>query len=151
MNIMPDTEVGGMDFTGETRTGQFTSSGSGKTTQYGQGGFGEKTRKDVAFDFVKSKMHPVARFALDLLSASKGRPVHVTDEIAQMMLPMMAQDIMEAMKEDPSLAAAMVPLSSMGFGTSTYGRTKEFNAPVFTDSIEEYLNLEPLSLAGTIR
>ncbi len=150
-NLMPDTEVGGMDFTGETRTGQFTSSSSGKTTQYGAGGPFEKTRGDVAFDFAKSKMHPAARFALDLLSASKGRPVHVTDEIAQMMLPMMAQDIMEAMKEDPSLAAAMVPLSSMGFGTSTYGRTKEFNAPVFTDSIEEYLNLEPRSLAGTIR
>jgi len=130
-------------------TGEFTSSTTGKTTKMGEG-FKPRTRMSTAEEFAASKLHPSAKLAYDLLNASQTRPVHVGDRAVQMVLPMMAQDIMEAMKEDPDLATMMAPLSSIGMGTSTYGKGS-YNAPVFTDSIEEYLNLDKRSLAGTVR
>ena len=69
-----------------------------------------------------------------------------------MALPIMAQDIMDAMKEDPSLEKLIGTSlgSSAGLGVNTYGKGERFGDPVFTDSIEQYLGMQPESLRGTI-
>jgi len=130
-------------------TGHFTSSATGKSQEYGKG-FRPKDRISVFEDFAASKLHPTYKLAYDLMRASSDRPVHVGDRIVQMTLPIMAQDIMDAAKTDPELAAILGPLSSVGMGTSTYGRGDRMSDPVFTDSIEQALGQQPGSLRGTI-
>lgn len=131
-------------------TGKYTSSVTGKTSKYGEG-FKGRTRADVAEDFASSKLHPTLKLAYDLLKANKERPVHLGDRAVQMALPMMAQDIAEVMKGNPDLAIGMAPLSSVGFGTSTYGGKDSMSNPVFTDSIEKFLGAKPKSLRGTVK
>ena len=130
-------------------TGKFTSSNTGETSTMGEG-FKPRTRKSTAEEFLASKLHPSAKLAYDLLSASQSSPVHLTDRAVQMALPMMAQDLLEVMKADPELAGLIGPLSSVGFGTSNYGRGDEFGAPVFTDTIEDFMDLPRRSISGTV-
>jgi hypothetical protein len=130
-------------------TGRFTSSSSGKPKEYGKGAF-PIDRIGVAEDFAASKLHPTYRLAYDIFRASNERPVHLGDRAIQMALPIMAQDIVDVAKSDPEFAAILGPISSVGMGTSTYGKGDRVSDPVFTDSIEKYLGKKPGSLRGTV-
>lgn len=132
-------------------TGRFTSSGSGKSREYGTGAF-PIDRASVAEDFATSKLDPMSRLAYDIMRSSSKRPVHLGDRFVQMTLPIMAQDIADAMKEDPTLERLLGTSigSSVGMGVNTYGKGERFGDPVFTDSIEQYLGQRPGSLRGTV-
>ena len=138
-------EAGGFE------TGKFTSSSTGKSREYGTGAF-PIDRASVAEDFAASKLDPVTRLAYELMRSSDKRPVHLGDKTVQMVLPIMAQDIMDAMKEDPSLERLLGTAlgSSIGMGVNTYGKGERISDPVFTDSIEQYLGQTPGSMRGTI-
>lgn len=133
-------------------TGSFMSSASGNRKQYGAGAF-PIDRESVTKDFVSSKLDPVTRLAFELMRSSSQRPVHLTDKAVQMALPIMAQDIMDAMKEDPSLERLIgsALLSSGGMGVNTYGKNERFSDPVFTNSFENAMGQKKGSLSGTIR
>lgn len=132
-------------------TGKFTSSSTGKTREYGTGAF-PIDRASVAEDFATSKLDPVTRLAYELMRSSDKRPVHLGDEAIQMILPIMAQDIMDAMQEDPSLERLLGTAigSSTGLGVNTYGKGERISDPVFTDSIEPFLGQQPGSMRGTV-
>lgn len=133
-------------------TGSFMSSASGNRKQYGEGAF-PIDRASVTEDFVSSKLDPVTRLAYELMRSSSQRPVHLTDKAVQMALPIMAQDIMDAMKEDPSLERLIgsALLSSGGMGVNTYGKNERFSDPVFTNSFENAIGQKKGSLSGTVR
>lgn len=99
-------------------SGKTTSSTSGREYTLGEG-YKAPTRKSVVEDFASNKLHPVLKFAYDLLDASKYKPFHVGDRIAQMYIPLVIQDIMELAKEDPKLLP-LAGLSAIGMGTQTY-------------------------------
>lgn len=101
-------------------SGEYTSSATGQESELGQG-FRAETRKDVVERFGVNKLHPVARFAYDLMFASKYQPVHIGDRIAQMFIPLIVQDVMELAKEDPTLLP-LVGLVGAGMGTQTYSQ-----------------------------
>jgi len=101
-------------------SGEYTSSSTQQESELGQG-FRAETRKDVAERFMVNKLHPVMRFAYDLMFASKYQPVHVGDRIAQMFIPLIVQDVIELAKEDPTLLP-LVGLVGAGMGTQTYSQ-----------------------------
>jgi hypothetical protein len=125
-----------------TLGGGFTSSVTGEQAPLGEG-YKPKTRASLAMQFMVNKLHPVARFAWDLMSASQDEPVNLLDRTAQLALPMFVQDILEASQESPELGAIVGPLSSIGFGTQTYGGGGDFGAPRITP----HLGLEEFDLA----
>jgi hypothetical protein len=136
---------------GGFKTGAFTSSSTNKTQEYGKGAF-PKDRISVAEDFATSKLNPVYRLAYDLMRSSDKRPVHLADRAVQMVLPIMAQDIQDVMKEDPSLTKLIGTglLSSAGLGVNTYGKGERISDPVFTNSIEQFLGQPKGSLGMTV-
>jgi hypothetical protein len=132
------------------KTGKFTSSATGKTQEYGKG-FRPKDRASILEDFATSKLRPTHKLAWDLMKSSNDRPVHLADRAVQLALPIMAQDIMDAAKSDPGFAALIGPISSVGLGTSVYGKGDRLSDPVFTDSIEKMVGAPSQSLRGTVR
>lgn len=117
-------------------SGKFTSSGTGKTSVMGQG-FKPRTRLSTAEEFAANKLHPVARFAWDLMNSSASKPFKLMDEVVQRVLPMMVGDIVQAAKTDPELAALVGLGSSVGMGTQTY-EPGSFNKSVFINPKSDF-------------
>lgn len=100
--------------------GRATSSATERPFELGVG-YKADTRGDVAQRFLANKLHPVLKFAYDLLYASQYQPFHTADRSVQMFVPLVFQDVIELVKEDPKLLPWMGPVL-LGMGTQTYGK-----------------------------
>lgn len=100
--------------------GRATSSATERPFELGVG-YKADTRGDVAQRFLANKLHPVLKFAYDLLYASQYQPFHTADRSVQMFVPLVFQDVIELAKEDPKLLPWMGPVL-LGMGTQTYGK-----------------------------
>lgn len=105
--------------------GESTSSTTDKTTELGSK-FNGPTGLSVVGNFAYSKLSPVARFAVDILSVSQKQPVNLADRTVQMAIPLIVQDLMEVIQEDPSLlrlSPLILPAASAGVGgVQRYGK-----------------------------
>jgi hypothetical protein len=101
-------------------SGHTTSSATQSDFELGEG-YRAETRKDVGERFGANKLHPMAKFAYDLLNAAEYTPFHVKDRTAQLFVPLVIQDLMELAEQDPDLLPLMVPVAA-GMGTQTYGK-----------------------------
>lgn len=101
-------------------TGHTTSSATGRDLELGQG-FNAPTRGETIQRFGANKLHPVLKFAHDIAYATEYQPFHSMDRAAQMMVPLVMQDVIELVKEDPSLLPTLVPVVA-GMGTQTYDK-----------------------------
>lgn len=122
-----------------TGAGGITSSTSRQHYDFGKG-FRPSTRGSTSLDFAANKLHPVAKMIWDMYWAEEGRPVYMTDRTMQLFLPMVSQDLVEIMQEDPSITALIgAPLfTGVGGGMQTY--EKGTPKPIFTPllGLDEY-------------
>ena len=101
-------------------TGYRTPSTGGPSTELGAG-FRAETRGDVLHRFGANKLHPVAKFAHDLLYASERTPFQVGDRTAQLFVPLIVQDVLELAQENPELLPLIGPIA-IGMGSQTYDK-----------------------------
>lgn len=110
-------------------TGQTKSSNTGEIYDLKGDKFPYKTRLDQLGAFFRGKLAPVPGFAVDVLSGKNvvGEPVDLTKKdylskkAYELFVPMIAQDIQDAWKEQgaKSLLTVGVP-SGLGVGVTTY-------------------------------
>lgn len=97
-----------------------TSSTTKKFAKFGEG-FGVPTLKDAVEDFGAQKLAPIPRFAYFWADDKKYKPFFTSDEALKLFMPMIIQDTMDILRDDPSLAPFLVPAAAVGMGTQTYG------------------------------
>lgn len=110
-------------------TGVAVSSTTGKKLNLTSSGFGEPTRLDLFLRFFEGKESPIASFVTDYMRNSDqgGKKFEWTPEVAQRMIPLLAQDSYDLYNDKHGgmngLAAAFTgaALGSVGFGLQTYG------------------------------
>jgi hypothetical protein len=102
------------------KEGGKTSSASGEWQEFGEG-YNAETQWSNLERFASNKLNPVTKFAYDLLRQSEYNPFHVGDRVAQLFVPLVIQDLVGIVKEDPNMLPWMVPIM-LGMGTQTYGR-----------------------------
>jgi hypothetical protein len=129
--------------------GQSTSSITGKTSDLTHPKFGGQTRKDVAERFVANKLAPVPSFVWSWMAGKDfdGTPFDAKVAMAKRITPIVAQDLYDIWKDDPSIAPNIPKIvqeymgkpnhtgapsafqgalasgaSIAGLGTQTYGR-----------------------------
>ncbi len=104
-------------------TGESTSSTSGKVTNIYNPSFGEQSAGGVLADFAANRLAPIPSMAVNLLfNRSYGdEDFGIRSELADKVVPIMVQDIMEIMQEDPDMWPALIP-SMFGIGLQAYGR-----------------------------
>jgi len=104
-------------------TGKSTSSTSGKVTDIYSPGFGEQSAGGVMADFLANRLAPIPSMAVNLLfNRSYGdENFGIMSELADKTVPIMVQDILEIMEQDPGLWPALIP-AALGVGLQAYGR-----------------------------
>lgn len=100
-----------------------------KMTPFGQG-YKPETMGGNIVNFGINRLHPTARFAYDLMTATNSKPVGVGDRMLQLAAPMFADDLMSVLNENPALAAATLGANTLGMGTQSYTRG-DFGKPKF--------------------
>lgn len=134
-------------------TGVAISSTTGKKLNLTAGGFGQPNRLDLFLRFFEGKESPLASLVTDYMRNSNqvGTPFKWTPEIAQRMIPLLAQDSYDLYKDQHGgmngLAAAFAGygVGSVGFGMQTYG--PKTPAPAPPSGADPYL--APRSSSGT--
>lgn len=83
--------------------------------------FGRPTKLDVLGRFAEGKLHPVLSFATGLLRGKDftGQPFNVPQELANRVMPIIMQDVIELANEDPTLLPLAIP-ASFGMGIQSY-------------------------------
>jgi hypothetical protein len=103
------------------------------------GKYGARDSVQDVTEFFEDKLSPNAAFATGPWRADDKFPFYAGDEIAKMFTPIMAQDIIELYREDPSLLP-IAGLAGIGMGTNTYqkGRQEEprMIEPIFPKSMD---------------
>lgn len=98
------------------------------------GKFGARTPLQDVSEFIQHKLAPLAAYASGPFRGTEKFPFYVGDETVKMFTPIMVQDIMELLNEDPSLIGA-AGLGAVGMGVNTYapGRQEEprMTEPIF--------------------
>ncbi len=104
-------------------TGKSTSSTSGKVTDIYSPRFGEQSAGGVMADFMANRLAPIPSMAVNLLfDKSYGdENFGIQSELMDKTVPIMVQDIMELMEEDPELLPLAIP-GMFGVGIQSYGR-----------------------------
>src|SRR3990167_2810656 len=101
--------------------GQTKSSGSGRIQTLGEEYRGD-TRWDVVTKFFSNKASPMLSFVMNMLEGTDpvGRPVTLSSEALDKFVPLIVQDMTDAIKEyGPVGALAGIP-AAFGVGASTY-------------------------------
>jgi hypothetical protein len=79
---------------------------------------------DIADRFRRSKEHPSAGFAEDMMRGRdfRGKRVEYPQSIIDLYTPMIAEDIRKLAKEDPSLLPVVIPAEMFGMGVQVQDR-----------------------------
>jgi hypothetical protein len=108
-------------------SGQTKSSNTGEVYDLKGDKFPYKTRLDQLGSFFRGKLAPVPGLAVDLLAGKNvvGQEIDPVNKAYELFVPMIAQDIQDAWKEQgaKSLLTVGVP-SSLGVGVTTYDQKK---------------------------
>jgi len=98
-----------------------TSSITGKVSLLNTGKFGAPTGKDVLYSFMEKKAAPITSFMLDALEGKdfKGNKFEVQRALWDRLHPMITQDLIDLMNEDPKLLPLIIP-AVMGGSLQTY-------------------------------
>lgn len=115
---------------------------TGKTTELGEG-YKAPTRGDIVADFARKKLAPLPQFAIGAFTGKNaiGQDFDATSEAAKLVIPLLAQDIYDVMKEDPSLASLGKSLPAVfGVGLNTFEQFKK------KDRTQKVDRLSPFSL-----
>lgn len=86
--------------------GRMKSSTTDKEYSLSDNKFGHSNRFDVLQRFGESKLNPVATFAIGLLKGKDpitGQPFNIPNEVAERMVPIIVQDIVQLASEEPDL------------------------------------------------
>lgn len=67
-----------------------------------------------------NKLHPTLKLLVDIASAQENRPVYLMDRVLQNYVPMISGDIMDVLREDPSLVPLVGIFGGAGMGAQTY-------------------------------
>lgn len=106
----------------ELASGKVTTS-TGTVHDLNNPKFGQDTRRDVIIKFVENKFAPVVAAGDDFARGKDavGQPVTVKSELKSKMIPLVAQDIADAMQDQGYLkGVAMGAPSLFGVGVQTY-------------------------------
>jgi hypothetical protein len=108
-------------FIAQMISGQQKSSVTGKVT-YPDEGFKAKSRWDILTSFGLSKVAPIPSLVISALKGKTmiGEDVNIPKEVALRFVPMVAQDMYDAVKEHGALGIPMVTPSIFGVGVQTY-------------------------------
>lgn len=101
-------------------SGQYVSSTTGKTVTLGEG-FRAPSRMDILIKQIESKEAPVASFATGLLRGENwgGEDFSIPKEVGSRFVPMVIADMVDIVRDDPSLIPLVVP-AVFGIGLQTY-------------------------------
>lgn len=107
---------------GQLFSGKYVSSTTGRVVTLGKG-YRALTRKEIIQRQFESKLSPVASFISAILQQQTwdGKKVSVPQEVVDRMTPMVLNDLMTVIKDDPSL----IPLEALGLfgvGIQTYDK-----------------------------
>ncbi len=109
-------------FTAQMITGQTKSSTSGEVSELDGEGFGGETRLDRAATFMRGKLAPVPGLVADILDGQTMIGEPVDESLADKVMPIYVQDIIEAVREEGISAVATVGVPAFfGVGTQVYG------------------------------
>lgn len=105
----------------QLQQGARKSSLTGKVTKLNTGKFGSPTKLTQVENFSYNKAAPLAGLVIDWLRGKdfKGDPFTWDKALINRVHPMIIQDAMEVMKEDPELIALMLP-AFFGMGVQAY-------------------------------
>lgn len=103
-------------------TGEKTNSVTGEKSTLGEG-YGDPSRFDLAIDFAKNKLNPVAGFAGKLLEGKTpaGEPINPAAEFGKLFVPLNAQAAKDLYDSQGPLGVLMAAPGLLGFGSQTYG------------------------------
>ncbi len=106
-------------------TGKYVSSTTGKEYTLGEG-YKPLTRLDIVLRQLQSKENPIASFVTDWLQGTdyEGNPFSVPKAIGSRLTPMIASDMYDIYKDNPSLLPLSL-LSTLGIGVQTYTPQKK--------------------------
>lgn len=96
-----------------------TDSNTEKFSPYGKG-YKAPTFGDDFVKFVRNKLAPIPSYVTSPFFADEKFPFEVGDETIRLFMPMIAQDLVELLKEDPTLLPG-IGLSAVGMGVQSYG------------------------------
>jgi len=98
-----------------------TSSVSGKRQEL-EKGFRPESTYDVLMSFIESKESPFVSFVTNAMRGEDivGQPVTISSEMRNKLTPIIAQDIISLLEEDPSLLPLIIP-ANFGAGLQVYG------------------------------
>lgn len=125
-NIRVDTFGGDQQYAvavARLMTGESTSSTSGRVTEIYDPGFGQQSAGGVLADFLANRLAPIPSMAVNLMfNKSYGdEDFGIMSELADKTVPIMVQDIIEIIQEDPDMWPALIP-AALGIGLQAYGR-----------------------------
>jgi len=126
-------------------TGKYISTTTGKEITLGEG-YKPLTRLDILVRQVESKEAPIFSFITDLMRGQDyaGNKIKISKEIGSRFVPMLASDIYDIAKDDPSLLPVGV-LGGLGFSVQTYAPQIKFSQPI----LNEIKRLQTLKLGQT--
>jgi hypothetical protein len=103
-------------------TGKSKSTTSGKITDLGNPKFGQSSRGDVATQFARNKLSPIASFMADWLYGknSIGQPFNIPQAALNRAIPLIIQDVYQTQQTDPSQTFAATAADLFGVGVQTY-------------------------------
>lgn len=123
--------------------GAYTSSVTGERRPLGQG-FKETSPAELVGRFALSKRNPFARIAADtinilgtreLTDPLSGKPLEKARWIEDNFVPIIVQDVLDLMEEDPDLVPLSV-LSAFGVGVQTYPLESEGRSRIVNPAME---------------
>lgn len=106
-----------------------------------EGGFGQPSRHSILLQTLENKENPLLSFATAILKQKnwQGEPVKIHEEIANRLMPLGVQGVIETAKDTGSIAqsVAMNVPGFFGVGVQTYGKTptKDQSKPVDTSNM----------------
>jgi len=101
--------------------GKYVSSTTGKITDLNDPGYKGTTRLDLLQRFLESKESPIASFVTDAFrgKTSFGEDFRIKEEIANMFIPIIANDLKDLVKEGELNALGVIP-GVFGVGVQTF-------------------------------
>lgn len=124
---------------GQLVTGKTKSTTTGKISKLGSG-YNEKSRGEVLLHFTRGKLAPAAALSVDIFTGKTiiGENVTIGLELRKNLLPLMASDVTEALKDKgiSSIFTVGVP-AFLGVGVQNYPTTGARSNPVYPEWMPE--------------
>lgn len=132
--------------TGETVPTTGENAGEVRPLRGGERKFGQRDTGDVIFDFVRSKLSPVASLGVDAATGEEygGAPFDVRRAAISRMIPLSVQESYEIMRQEGATkGTALTALSLLGLGVRHYDKDSFGEGGKMPNDIIKLLGGEP--------